>query len=174
MGIAPQRELEVLIVGIFFIGLWESEKKLFWLFKPFSKVKTTFCNYWTSIKIKISMTCVYKEYKVKIKMVQEQWLQLKLKFLLGYNINIAADREGVNQNFVEVFLQVGRNAQIFGLWWGLPPPFSSEEIPAKDTSDFWLENKIFHKRLCVFIIISALSYLYFTRYHYINHWLAHL
>ena len=30
------------------------------------------------------MTCVYKEYKVKTKMVQEQLLQLKMKFLLGY------------------------------------------------------------------------------------------
>ena len=28
----------------------------------------------------------YKEYEVKIKMVQEQWLQLKMKFLLGYNM----------------------------------------------------------------------------------------
>ena len=34
------------------------------------------------------MTCVYEEYEVKIKMVQEQWLQLKIKFLLGYNIKI--------------------------------------------------------------------------------------
>ena len=32
------------------------------------------------------MTCVYKEYKVKIKMVQEQWVQLKVKFVLGHNI----------------------------------------------------------------------------------------
>ena len=30
------------------------------------------------------MTCVYKEYKVKTKMVQEQLLQLKMKFLLGF------------------------------------------------------------------------------------------
>ena len=29
------------------------------------------------------MTCVYKEYEVSI-MVQEQWLQLKTKFLLSY------------------------------------------------------------------------------------------
>ena len=34
------------------------------------------------------MTCVYEEYEVEIKMVQEQWLQLKMKFLLGYNIKI--------------------------------------------------------------------------------------
>ena len=34
------------------------------------------------------MTCVYKGYEVIIKMVQEQWLQLKMKFLLGYNMKI--------------------------------------------------------------------------------------
>ena len=38
------------------------------------------CEYWTWINIKISMICVYKEYEVKIKMEQEQWLQLKIKF----------------------------------------------------------------------------------------------
>ena len=32
------------------------------------------------------MTCVYKEYEGKIKVVQEQWLQLKMKYLLGYNM----------------------------------------------------------------------------------------
>ena len=37
----------------------------------FSKLKTTFCKYGTSVIIKISMTC-YKEYEVKMKMVQEQ------------------------------------------------------------------------------------------------------
>ena len=42
--------------------------------QPFSKLKTTFCKYWTSIIIKIGMTFVYKEYEVKygtIKMVEE-------------------------------------------------------------------------------------------------------
>ena len=34
----------------------------------------------------MSTTCVYKEYEVKIKMVQEQKLQLKMKFLLIYQI----------------------------------------------------------------------------------------
>ena len=32
------------------------------------------------------MTCVYKEYEGKIKMVQEQWVQLKMKVLLRYNM----------------------------------------------------------------------------------------
>ena len=34
------------------------------------------------------MACMYKEYKGKIKMVKEQWLQFKMKFLLGYNMKI--------------------------------------------------------------------------------------
>ena len=33
------------------------------------------------------MTCVWKEYEIKTKMVQE-WLQLKMLFLLGYNLKI--------------------------------------------------------------------------------------
>ena len=39
--------------------------------------KKSFWKYWTS-------TRVYKEYAVTMKMVQEQWLQLKMKFLLVY------------------------------------------------------------------------------------------
>ena len=35
------------------------------------------------------MTCVYKEYEVKTKMAEEPGLQLKMKFLLGYNVKIA-------------------------------------------------------------------------------------
>ena len=31
---------------------------------------------------------MYKKYEVKIKMVQEHWLQVKKKFLLGYNMKI--------------------------------------------------------------------------------------
>ena len=34
------------------------------------------------------MTFVYKKYEIKTKMVQEQWLQLKIKFLMGYNMKI--------------------------------------------------------------------------------------
>ena len=34
------------------------------------------------------MICVLKEYEIKTKMVQEQWLQLKKMFLLGYNLKI--------------------------------------------------------------------------------------
>ena len=36
------------------------------------------------MKIKLNITCVSIECEVKTKMVQEQWLQLKMKFLLGY------------------------------------------------------------------------------------------
>ena len=34
------------------------------------------------------MTCMYKDYKFKIKMVPEQWLQLKMKSLWGSIIKI--------------------------------------------------------------------------------------
>ena len=49
-------------------------------------LKTAFYEYWTSIKIKFSMTYVSKEYEIKRKLAQEQWLQLKMTFLLGYNL----------------------------------------------------------------------------------------
>ena len=37
-------------------------------------------------KIKISVTCV--KFEIKMEMVQEQRPQLKMKFLLGYNMKI--------------------------------------------------------------------------------------
>ena len=61
-------------------------------FESFSKLKTT------SFKIKISMTCVYKEHEIKRKNVQEQLLQLKIKFSLGYNMKLLFSGEdgGIN------------------------------------------------------------------------------
>ena len=32
------------------------------------------------------MICVYKEHEIKTKKLQEQWLQLKIKFSLGYKV----------------------------------------------------------------------------------------
>ena len=40
------------------VGIWV---RMSLTIEPFSKVKTTFCKYWTWIKIKISMTCVCRE-----------------------------------------------------------------------------------------------------------------
>ena len=53
------------------------------------KLQKIFCEYWTSIKTKISMTCIYKEYEIKTKMMQKQWLQLKMEFCGGYNMKIS-------------------------------------------------------------------------------------
>ena len=36
------------------------------------------------------MTYVSKEYEIKTKMEQEQWVQLKMLFLLCYNLKIVA------------------------------------------------------------------------------------
>ena len=73
--------------GLFYrlVGTWG---EVILTIRTFSKRKATFCEHWTPIKIKISMTYVYKEYEVKIKMIQEQWLQLKITFLLDYSMKI--------------------------------------------------------------------------------------
>ena len=89
-GKAPlvEEEWEILLGVDFFhqvVGIWEGVHVTI---QVFFKAKTSFCKYRTSIKIEISMTCVYKEYEVKIKMVQEQWLHLKMKFLLVYYMKI--------------------------------------------------------------------------------------
>ena len=68
---------------IFFTGCWQPEEEWFWQCKPFSKLETAFCEYWTSIKIKLNTTCVSKEYETKRKMEQEQWLQLKMLCFIG-------------------------------------------------------------------------------------------
>ena len=58
-----------IFLGVWVLGWWESDEEWFWPFEPFLKLKTTFCIYWTSIKTKISMTFVCKEYEDKIIMV---------------------------------------------------------------------------------------------------------
>ena len=78
-------------------GTYISKSKQFYNAKPpafyfymRTKIPLSFriCISVPSIKIKISMTYVCKEYEVKIKTVQEQWLQQKMNFLLVYNMKI--------------------------------------------------------------------------------------
>ena len=69
---------EILLRGNFLLG-GENLRRSIFTIPTFSKVSTTFCKYWTSIKIKVSMTYLYKECEVKI-MLQEEWLQLKWSF----------------------------------------------------------------------------------------------
>ena len=78
--------------GIFLLSggnLTRSDFGHFNLFQNFWKsVKAKFRKYWTSIKIKIGMTSMYKDYELEIKMVPEQWLQLKMKSLWRCNMKI--------------------------------------------------------------------------------------
>ena len=108
--------------GDFFTRWWESEEEWFWRFENFSKLKTAFCEYWTSIKIKISMICVSKEYKIKTKMVQEQWLQLKMTFLFFYWVELTFGGEGIK------IWWGGGNEQIFGWWVDSPYPLNRENL----------------------------------------------
>ena len=76
---------------------------------------------------------MYKEYEVQIKMVQEQWLQLKMKFLLGYNMKTVVWSGEIyfwcegNNNLVGgllgEFYEVGgwANLQLVGNGGGLHP-----------------------------------------------------
>ena len=51
---------KILLEGYLFTGWRESEEEWFWWFEPFSKLKIAFCEYGTSIKIKINMACVQR------------------------------------------------------------------------------------------------------------------
>ena len=88
------RQEVVTLLGFFFTIWWEPEGGSF-----YKLLKTTFCEYWTSIKIRISMICVSKDYEIKTKMVQEQWLQLKMSFLFFYWIELTFVGRGEWANF---------------------------------------------------------------------------
>ena len=81
-------ESEILLEGGIFYWVKRTQGEVILTIRTFFKLKTAFCEYWASIKIKINMTCLYKEYEIKTKMEQEQWIQLKTLFLLGYNLKI--------------------------------------------------------------------------------------
>ena len=75
------------------------------------------------------MACVYcKDYEVKIKMVQEQWLQLRVKFfgIIKWKLSFSG---GEDKNFVGGFLQVGGGAgggegtEQISEYWGTPPTY---------------------------------------------------
>ena len=44
------------------------------------------------------MTCMYKDYKLKIKMVEEQWLKLKMKSLWGSNMKMVGNEPLIKGN----------------------------------------------------------------------------
>ena len=46
-------ESKLLVAGIF--TRWREPEEWFWQFKPIKMLKTAFCEYWSSIKIKINM-----------------------------------------------------------------------------------------------------------------------
>ena len=58
------------------------------------------------------MTCVYERYEIKIKMVKEQLLQLKMKFLLGYNLKIGIQLEDDKKLVGEFTGGVGKIFQV--------------------------------------------------------------
>ena len=65
---------------------WLQAEEWFWPFEPFSNLKTTFCEYRTLIKIKISMTCA----SIKCMKLKQKWAMTTAKNgdFLGYNLKI--------------------------------------------------------------------------------------
>ena len=92
MGIRPAGKIENLAGGGFFIKWWEPEEWI-WPFEPFSG------------------------YEGKIKIVQKQWIQLKMKFLLCNNM------KSIIEPLVVEFFQVRRMSRFLSsAWSGNPPP----------------------------------------------------
>ena len=73
-------ESEMLLGGDFFIRFWETEVECIWSYESQS-IKATFSKYQTSVKIKISMTCVYIEHKVSRGM--SKYIYIILSKVLG-------------------------------------------------------------------------------------------
>ena len=78
------------------------------------------------------MAFVYKGYEANIKVVQEQWLQLKIKFLLSYNIKIVIDGPLVGEDKYSVG-NFSLMSQILPSG-GIPPPPPSPHHPNREKS----------------------------------------
>ena len=48
------------------------------------------------------MTCAYKKDEIRIKTMQQQWLQLKMKFLLGCNLKIVIKWEPLLEGGIKI------------------------------------------------------------------------
>ena len=96
---------------------------------------------WSSIKIKINMTCVSKEHDIKTKMEQEQWIQLKMLYLLGYNLKIVIWWGGINIWWGESLL--GGKWANFRLVGGLPPSHPPQQ------------GKLWSPFCCIFLAIAS-------------------
>ena len=81
-------ELEILQGGSFLPGERNLRRNDFDNLNLFQSEKQLSVN--TEHKTKINMTCVSREYEIKTKMEQEQWLQLKVLFLLDNSLKIVA------------------------------------------------------------------------------------
>ena len=72
------------------VGIWGG---VLWPFKPFSKLKTIFCII-KQPKSKLAWLACKKSTKLKT-IVLQQWQQLEMKYLLGYNMKMLF-RGGIN------------------------------------------------------------------------------
>ena len=90
------------------------------------------------------MTFKHKEYEVRIKVVQEQWLHLKMKFLLGYNMKIIIWWGYFSRWREQAISQlVGGGIPLITPY--RPPPPQVEKTLHKGSTDFMFpKNAAFH------------------------------
>ena len=67
------------------------------------------------------MTCMYQEYEIKAKMVQEQWLELKIKFLIIFYFFI----------FFLIFW-----------WWSGEPTLEGRIFQVERSANFWQVGEV--------------------------------
>ena len=110
----------------FFTGWRQPEEEWFWQFELFSKLKTAFCEYRTSIKIKINMIQVSKQYELKQKLKCQMTTKLQKKCCFYWAITWKWLFSGVGWNLLLVVVVDGGikfgagGEQIFG-WYGELP-----------------------------------------------------
>ena len=132
-----ERELEILLGENFFTRWREPEEEWFCQFKLFSKLKTAFCEYWTSTKIKVNMPLCPMSMKLKQKLSRNNdcswkccfyWvITWKLLFSGGGRELTLVGGESTDRG---MFLG-GGNEQIFD-WWGVTCPITSSRENPRD------------------------------------------
>ena len=70
-----------------------------------------------------------KEYEIKPKMVQEQWLQLQMTFLLGYNLKRLFSRDELTFGGKGINIWLGGGRGIFPVGGGISKFWAGEEPP---------------------------------------------
>ena len=111
-----ERELEILLGENFFTRWREPEEEWFCQFKLFSKLKTAFCEYWTSTKIKVNMPLCPMSMKLKQKLSRNNDCSWKCCFYWVITWKLLFSGGGRELTLVGVGVYWQRNVSRRGEW----------------------------------------------------------